>query len=223
MKTNIFAAALLLCLTVSHAAEFSEPPQEPVSIGDSWTFKRTAKGPNSNQSRLIFKIAQQGPNNQYIVQSLPGEVSGRGPTAWRNAGKVDMDACMIDFFGGATLGITNSCNTAFTPGMDWHTEETKLGVRTIQRYQVVGPEEVTVGAGTFRATRIESQWEVANVTNPGKLPLKYAAPQRYQFIYWYAPETKTMVKTEREFRNAAGALEVRSTDELEGFRVKKKR
>lgn len=223
MKTTLTAIALLVVMGRSAGAEFPDPPQQSVGIGDSWTFKRTAKGQSLNVSPIIFKMAQQGPNNQYIVQSLPGEVSGRGPTAWRNAGTIDMDACMIDFFGGATLGITNSCNTVFSPGMDWHTEETKQDVRTVQRYQVIGPEEVTVEAGTFRAIRIASQWEVAKVVNPGKSPHKFAAPQRYQFTYWYAPETKTMVKTEREFRNAAGTVEVRSTEELQAFRLMKKR
>ncbi len=223
MNNMIPAIALLLASTLSHAGEIPEPAQEPVSIGDSWTFKRTGKGETTHLSRIIFKIARQSADSQYQVQSLAGEVSGKVPTTWRDAGKIDMDSCMIDFFGGGTLGITHSCSTSFAPGMDWNTEQTDKGVRTLQRYQVIGLEEVTVGAGTFRATRIESQWEVSNVLNPGRKPLKYGAPQRYQFTYWYAPETKTMVKTEREFRNSAGVLEMRSSDELEAFRVQKKR
>lgn len=221
MKTAITAMTFLLAAAASHAADLPEPPQNPVSIGDSWTFKRVAKGEITVQSRIIFKIAQQGPDNQYIIQTLPGAVSG--PTAWRNAGRVDMDACMIDFFGGGTLGITHSCSTPFVPGMDWNTEQTDKGIRTTQRFQVIGPEEVTVGAGSFQAIKIESNWEVAKVLNPGKSPLKHAPPLRYHFTYWYAPETKTMVKTEREFRNSAGVVDTRSTDELEAFRVQKPR
>jgi hypothetical protein len=223
MRTATTLFALLFGTTLAHAGDIPEPPLNPVSIGDSWTFKRVAKGEVTVQSRIIFKIAQQGPDNQYVYQSLPGEVSGRGPTAWRNAGRVDMDACMIDFFGGGTLGITHSCSTSFEPGMDWNTEQTDKGTRTTQRYQVVGPEEVTVGAGTFQAIKIESHWEVAKALNAGKPPLKYGAPLRYHFVYWYVPETKTMVKTEREFRNLAGAVDTRSTDELEAFRVHKPR
>lgn len=223
MKNAITAIALLLGTAAIEAAQIPEPPQEPISIGDSWTFKRVATGEITVQSRIIFKIAQQGPNNQYIYQSLPGEVNGRGPTPWRNAGRVDMDACMIDFFGGGTLGITHSCNTTFVPGMDWNTEESDKGARTTQRYQVIGPEEVTVGAGTFNAIKIESHWEIAKVLNPGKAPPKFAAPLRYRFVYWYAPDTKTMVKTEREFRNSAGTIDTRSTDELQAFRVQKPR
>ena len=223
MKSCIATLALLSAISISHASDIPEPVQNPVSIGDSWTFKRSGKGETTIQSRIIFKIAQQGPNNKYMVQALSGEVSGRVPTKWRNAGSVDMDACIIDFFGGGSLGITNSCKTTFVPGMDWNTEETDKATRTIQRHQVIGPEEVTVGAGRFTATRIESHWEVAKQSNPGKTPAKYAAPLRHHFTYWYAPETKTMVKTEREFRNAAGAVEMRSTDELQGFRVQKPR
>lgn len=222
MKT-ITAIALFLTASLSHAADIPEPVQLPVSIGDSWTFKRTTVGQVTLPSRVIFKIAQQGPNNQYIYQSLPGEVSGRGPTAWREAGRVDMDACMVDFFGGGSLGITHSCTTAFVPGMDWNTEETAKGSKTSQRYQVLGRENVTVGAGEFSAIKIESHWEVAKTLNPGHTPLKYAPPQRYHFVYWYAPETKTMVKTEREFRTSSGTLESRVTDELQAFRVQKPR
>ncbi len=223
MKTSITAIALLLATTLSQAADIPEAAQQPVSIGDSWTFKRVATGEITVQSRIIFKIAQQAANNQYVFQSLPGEVSGRGTTVWRNAGRVDMDACMIDFFGGGTLGITNSCGTTLVPGMDWNTEETDKGTRTTQRYQVIGPEEVTVGAGTFNAIKIESHWEVAKLLNPGKAAPKYAAPLRYRFVYWYAPITKTMVKTEREFRNSAGVIDTRSTDELQGYRLQKPR
>ena len=223
MKSSIVTLALLSALSISHAGDIPEPVQNPVSIGDSWTFKRSGKGETTIQSRIIFKIAQQGANNKFTVQALSGEVSGRVPTTWRNAGAVDTDACIIDFFGGGTLGITNSCHTTFVPGMDWNTEENDKGTRTIQRHLVIGPEEVTVGAGRFSATRIESHWEVAKLLNPGKTPAKYGPPLRHHFTYWYAPETKTMVKTEREFRNAAGAVEMRSTDELQGFRVQKPR
>lgn len=222
MKT-VTAIALFLTASLGHAADIPETVPLPVTIGDSWTFKRTTVGQVTLLSRIIFKIAQQGPSNQYIYQSLPGEVSGRGPTAWREAGRVDMDACMIDFFGGGSLGITHSCTTAFTPGMDWNTEETAKGSKTSQRYEVVGRENVTVGAGEFNAIKIESHWEVAKALNPGRTPLKYGPPQRYHFVYWYAPETKTMVKTEREFRTSTGALESRVTDELQAFRVQKPR
>ena len=223
MKTVTTAIALLLASALCHAADFPEPQQNPVSIGDSWTFKRVAKGEITVQSRAIFRIAQQGADNEYVVKSLPGEISGKGPTVWHDAGRVDMDACMIDFFGGGMLGITHSCSTSFVPGMDWNTEVSDKASRTTQRYQVIGPEEVTVGAGSFQAIKIEAHWEVAKVLNPGKTPLKYGAPLRYHFFYWYAPETKTMVKSEREFRNSAGAVDTRSTEELQAFRVQKPR
>ncbi len=223
MKSTITAIALLLASALAHSTDMLDEAQKPVSIGDSWTFKRVATGQATVPSRVIFKIAQQGPDNQFIFQSLNGEVTGRAPTPWRNAGQVDTDTCMIDFFGGGNLGITNSCNTALVPGMDWNTETTDKGTRTTQRFQVIGPEEVTVGAGTFNAIKIESHWEVAKVLNPGKAPAKLGAPLRYRFVYWYAPDAKTMVKSEREFRNSAGAIDTRSTEELQAFRVQKPR
>lgn len=223
MKTSFAAIALCFSTAITQAGDIPEPVQQPVSIGDTWTFKRTAKGQSTVVTRKIFKISQQGPGNQYIYQSLEGEINGIVPTRWRDAGKIDADACMADFFGGASLGITNTCKTAFVPGMDWTTEEIVKGTRTSQRNKVLGTEEVTVGAGSFHAIKIESQWEIAKVLNPGRTPLKFGAPERYHFVYWYAPETKTMVKTEREYRTSSGAVTSRATDELEAFRVQKPR
>lgn len=223
MKTSIVAIALGLTTALTQAADIPEPVQQPVSIGDSWTFKRTAKGQSIVVSRTIFKIAEQAPNNKYIYQSMRAEIDGIRPANWRNAGKIDMDSCMTDFFGGGSLGITNTCKTTFVPGMDWTTEETVNGVKTSQRNKVIGPEEVTVGAGSFQAVKIESHWDVTRVLNPGRTPAKYGATERYYFVYWYAPEAKTMVKTEREYRTGSGAVTSRATDELDAFRLQKPR
>jgi hypothetical protein len=217
MKTSIFASALLLATTLSHAAPLDAP--QAVSIGDSWTFQRVATGAATVQTRTIFKITGQGPDNQYVFKSLGGSVNGIVPTLWREGGSVDMNTCMIDFFGGGTLGIINSCGTSFQPGMDWNTEQVENNVRTTQRYEVGETEEISVPAGNFKAIKIEAHWEVAKVLNPGKTPVKTGPAQRYHFRYWYAPETKTMVKSIREFRNAGGTVTSRTTDELQTFRL----
>ena len=220
MKTSIAAIALLLITSLSQASDCPELKQNPVSIGDSWTFKRVFQGGHTSDARILFKITGQAGDNKYKVQTLTGVVNGLLPTAWRNAGTADMDSCMNDFFGGGSLGILDSCNTTFTAGMDWTTEESDKGVKTTQRYQVIGQEEVTVGGGSFMATKIEGEWDVAKGAGSGKSSAKSGAP-RHHVIYWYAPGAKTMVKTEREVRNAAGVVTLRTTDELESFRVQR--
>lgn len=223
MKTTIGAIALLLSTSLAHAGATSDLANQPVSVGDSWTFLRVATGAATVQNRTIFKITGSAPDNQLVYKSLPGAVNGIGPALWRKGGTVDASACMIDFFGGGTLGILNSCNTTFRPGMDWQTEDVENGVRTTQRYEVIGTEEVSVPAGSFKAIKIEAHWEVAKVLHPGKTPVQTGTPQRYHFKYWYAPETKTMVKTVREFYNLGGALASRTTDELQTFRLSRPR
>jgi hypothetical protein len=217
---NASVIVIALAAAVAQAADTPPPVNRPVAIGDTWTFKRTVKAPTTtNQTRIIFKIAHQGAKDKYVYQSLPGQVGTRERLAWRNAGEVDMGACLVDFLGGASLGLANTCSTDLVPGMDWTTEVVEDGVRTSQRHEVIGPEDVAVGAGTFSAIKISSRWEVAGAASQSKGSAKYGAPRRYHFVYWYVPEIKSMAKVEREFRGANGNVESNVTDELQAFRV----
>lgn len=118
---------------------------------------------------------------------------------------------MVDFFGTGSLGITNSCATTFSPGMDWTTENVVKGKRVLQRYEVVDTELITVAAGSFQAVKIEAYWHGADA--------KGAAPKpTHHMTYWYAPEARAMVKVQREFLNTRGKVESHATEELERFR-----
>lgn len=218
MKTLVLALALLTSCALLKAQDPAAPALKPVQIGESWGFKRTVTNSSvAPQVRLIFKITSVGSDGKYVYQSMPSEIVLRNDSPWRKAGVVDTDACLVDFFGGASLGLRDTCTITFVPGMDWDTEEIDKDVRTKRRHEVIGFEEVTVPAGTFNAVKIKADWEVAKGSAKKGGAVEYGPPQRYQFFYWYAPETKTMVRTEREFRTETGAVESKVTDVLSSY------
>lgn len=204
--------ALVLGSALTHAEDMDSrsPQPDPVVAGQTWTFKQVLKTPAGvTESRTIFRVAPAA-GDRLQVESMPAQLNGR-PTVWRKRQPIDNDSCMVDFFGTGSLGITDSCATTFTPGMDWTTENVIKGVRVMQRYQVLDTEMMTVAAGAFQTVKIEAFWEA------GKGKARAGKPTHH-VTYWYAPETRAMVKVHREYLNASGAVESESTEELERYR-----
>lgn len=211
MKHAMLAPLLALGAALAQADEAPLPTmaQEPVSAGQTWTYKRVLKTPAATtESRTIFRAAQQGPGGELIIESMPAQLTGR-PTLWHRGPAIGSNSCMLDVFGTGSLGIINSCATTFSPGMDWTTESQVQGKRVLQRYEVVDMESVTVAAGSFNAVRIEAQWET---------PGGRSARPTHKVTYWYAPEARAMAKVHRQFLNSKGAVESEATEELERFR-----
>lgn len=214
MKHAMLTLALVMGSALARAddADVTAPRPDPVVAGQTWTYKQVVKTPaGTTESRTIFRVAPAG-GEKLLVESMPAQLNGR-PTVWRKRHPIDNDSCMVDFFGTGSLGITNSCATTFTPGMDWTTESMVKGVRVQQRYQVLDNELITVSAGAFQAVKIEAFWEARNARKTG------VGKPTHHITYWYAPETRTMVKVHREYLNAAGAVESESTEELERYRA----
>lgn len=208
MKYGITALTLALASAFACADDTPAPAPgpEPVAAGQTWTYKRIVKTPaGTTESRTIFRVAQQGAG--LIVESMPAALTGR-PTIWHKGPAIDNDSCMVDFFGAGSLGITSSCTTTFSPGMDWTTEHVIKGTRLMQRYEVVDTDLTTVAAGSFHAAKIVGEWQNAA-----------SRKLTHRVTYWYAPETRAMIKVHREFLNSKGAVESESTEELERFRA----
>lgn len=225
MKTTALFLALCAASSATLAQGVPTPVHQKISIGDTWSYKRTVTMPSdAPQTRVIFKIEGRAPGEQLQVRSLAAEFNGKRPMVWIKAGLIGADTCLVDFYGGGTLGLDNTCATFLTEGMDWDSEVTEKGVRTRRHHEVIGTEEIKVGAGSFNAIKISAKWEVAKLSTetrgksgkPG-----HEAAERYNFVYWYAPETRSMVKVEREFRNAAGAIESRVVEELISYHATK--
>jgi hypothetical protein len=219
MKLTLLASLTCLTVSLAHAADVSFPPPPPVSIGDSWTYKKTVKTlHNQSKSVINYKITGKADEDKLAYQSMLADATVRTPMKWRDAGKVDADACLIDFGPGGTLGLQKSCAISFAQGMDWDTEETVDGIRSKRRYQVVGTENISVPAGTFDTTKIQADWQVVRGAAPKGKQNAYGPTERFRFMYWYSPETKGMVKVVREYFNDAGAVEATITEELDSYR-----
>lgn len=75
--------------------------------------------------------------------------------------------------------------------------------------EVVGWEDVTVPAGSFRALRIDSNGFWHSICGTGLLAYKY----------WYVPKVKALVKSETRVYFAGGNLIAGENRELKAFRV----
>lgn len=213
MKHAMLGLALVLGTALCHAGEMDTraAQPDPVVAGQTWTYKQVVKTPAGlTETRTIFRVAPAG-GDRLQVESMPAQLNGR-PTVWRKRQPIDNDSCMVDFYGTGSLGITDSCATTFEPGMDWSTETVIKGVRVKQRYQVLDTEMITVAAGAFHAVKIEAFWEAARSK-------AHAGKPTHHVTYWYAPETRAMVKVHREYLNASGAVESEATEELERYRA----
>jgi hypothetical protein len=223
MKLKLLATLTCLTATLAHAADVEFPPPPPVSVGDSWTYKKTVKNANNpGKSVVNYKITSKTADNKLVYQMMLADVSVRTPMKWRDAGQVDADACLIDFGAGGTLGLQKTCEVKFVQGMDWDTEETVDGTRSKRRYEVVGTENISVPAGKFDTTKIQANWQVTKSGAAKGKQNAYGPTERFRFIYWYSPETKGMVKVVREFYSDAGAVEATVTEELDSYRPAQK-
>lgn len=211
MKYGLMTLTLAFACVNAAATDAPALQQDPVAAGQTWTYKRITKsGAGTVETRTIFRLAARaGGGDRYVIESLPAQLTGR-PSLWHKSGEVDANSCMVDFFGTGSLGILNSCATTFEPGMDWTTESTVKGVKVAQHYQVLDTETIDVAAGSFQAIRIEARWQASKGKAGGK--------PTHRIVYWYAPETRSMVKVQREFLNSKGAVESETVEELERFR-----
>lgn len=220
MKLTFLATLACLSSTLAGAADIPAMYIEPISVGDSWSYKKTVTiGSSNTKSMINFKISSQTADNKLVYQSLLAEVKVAVLPQWRKIGEIDAGGCLLDVGGGGALGLENTCHIDFEPGMDWDTEETdKSGQLSKRKYKVVGTETIHVPAGTFETTKIEAVWQGTKVSNPKASAGENLAAERYQFTYWYSPETKAMVKVVRKFHNGFGAVESTVTEELDSFR-----
>ncbi|UUZ50082.1 hypothetical protein LP420_08735 [Massilia sp. B-10] len=148
MKLTFLATLACLSSTLAGAADIPAMYIEPISVGDSWSYKKTVTiGSSNTKSMINFKISSQTADNKLVYQSLLAEVKVAVLPQWRKIGEIDAMGCLLDVGGGGALGLQNTCHIDFEPGMDWDTEETdKSGQLSKRKYKVVGTETIHVPA-----------------------------------------------------------------------------
>ncbi|MBV8665738.1 MAG: hypothetical protein JO269_04565 [Burkholderiaceae bacterium] len=123
------------------------------------------------------------------------------------------DKCVFDVTLLGSLSTENMCASPLHTGMQWTRKG--FGRDTLKNcsYTVLGAEDIKVGAGVFRAVKINEHCED---------PIMEAGTERaskrvVNGVYWYAPAAKAMVKIEHEYFGLSDKPDVADTMELEAF------
>lgn len=221
MKTRLTALAVLTaCFSVS-AAHAQTAPRSAPATHDEWTYRQKQQRTNEEPRELhpSFSIAFDAKPNKLVLASANKK---RGQTTvWNVKGTIEKNVCILDIVANEALGIANSCSIALTPGMTWNADDIDTAQHVKRQYRVIGQESVQTPAGKFNAIRIESDKQVAEVTNPRTAPMALGETKRYRTVYWYSSEVKGMVRVEREIFGPTGARESNTVEELESVKLAK--
>jgi hypothetical protein len=110
-----------------------------------------------------------------------------------------------------------------TIGKQWEDSYWRNVAEFLEKFLVVGWEDVEVRAGKFKTIKLEYKLEVIGPPGAGRtLALMQAGPRGYVW-YWYSPEVKNFVKCQREKGYTEGLEDLREREdwELASFQLKK--
>ena len=194
MKLRIaLLIGLLLAVFAGRANETVAVPN--VRVGDKWVVRARHVAAHLNETtnwevrREVTKVARNVATLKY--EMLPPTSPATGLNHYDLASQVMLQ--------GLRGGTAEPARFPMAPGNEWKYEyEGRLGLFSA-RYDmsatVVGWEDVTVPAGTFRALRIAhtGSWSrEADFSREGRTGTWTGS---VKVTYWYAPAAKTMVKT----------------------------
>lgn len=243
MKLKVaLALAVLAGAPEAIAATDTNPvPAPSIKAGDSWTLNETVQQGSSGFSRRQFSqtVARVNSDSMLIATQLVD-----APTAPQNR-VVGLDWSARLVVDGEEKSAGRPLSFPMRVGDSWSADWTdgrrvgnQLKVHGHSTYKVVGWEDVTVPAGTFRALKIEAKGFLdADVIIPsvaqstavagggsGTSVSQAQAGGRgvvhrttYDLVY-YVPEVKRMVKTVVEQYNEGDVMTGRTTDELVSFK-----
>jgi hypothetical protein len=241
----VLATVVLAAARVS-AAESIERPL--VKEGDKWTYSiQTEELKNNMMAGFTRKhdvsVVRVGSRN-LIVASKPAD-SNLPPVE----STVNLDWSVPRNIGGKELIYAQPYKFPLEVGKTWDHEITEPNptpaialLRHTWHHTVIGWEDVTVPAGTFKALKIESEgnWyresnpvaaasrgAIVNVPNATTATVTqqqaYTPPptggRAYQAL-WYVPEIKRYVKLVYESYSSHGQVTLRRTEQLESASAK---
>jgi hypothetical protein len=212
-RQTALAACVLLGVTASFATELVTKPDW--KVGDSWVVQGTETKVRDNEGSSSWKVRRE-------VTRVEGDIAiwkyEMLPPSRLSTGENKFDIAGQEFLRGVTSGKPERTRFPLSVGSEWkylYEVKSDFGpVRYEMTARVVGWEEITVPAGTYRALRIEHRgtWsrerDFAREGGGGAI----SAPQ--ENTYWYAPAAKAMVKILRVEGSARGGVLTRSEQEL---------
>lgn len=245
MKKNLSLVCASLFVFLFSAQVWADVAVPSFKEGDKWTFNITEAhnvngAMNASTRKWENVISRSGSHNfsltsKTVDSNLPPKEFGRN-TDWS----------IVSSINGENTITSRPYDFPLVENKTWKVEyqtnnpSAKVKLEKISKqYTVLGWEEITVPAGTFRAMKIEMEGEWHSEFNPvGASALsavsadssgstgvvkaqnastpKPASGKLYQ-AFWYVPEVKNYVKAVYEDYQSGGALNKRTTEELESF------
>lgn len=235
----LLVAVLAGCAISAYA---QEAPAPALREGDKWVYSvKIEKPPNGASTRHWENVVQRVGSSGMVLANKPVD-SNMPPneTAYQN------DWSRMVSINGKMTTTNKYFDFPLKTGKTWQVAVTqekpnprlKL-LRTTQNYKVIGWEDVTVPAGTFKALKIEADGDWYNEFEPtnasasatvqtgatGNTALATTRPSmtptavtgKSYRAFWYLPDAKREIKSVIETFNSSGGLSERTTSELESF------
>lgn len=246
MKARVPRLAVLLFAASAGiaVAQAQEVPAPQLHAGDKWLFQlRLETPPTASSTRHWENTIQRVGSGGMVLATKPVD-SNQPPTETL----LQEDWSRMVSINGKTVTSSKLFDFPLRPGKTWTLDLTEAhpnprlkSVRNKMDYKVVGWEDVTVPAGTFKAVKIEAEgewyqeFERTDATASTAVQMGAAgstavaqtrAPTtpeprsgRFYRAIWYVPEAKRGVKFIFETIGPTGSIMRRETGELESFAV----
>jgi len=158
-------------------AQSDQAPAPTYNVGDRWTFDRLV--PPDRREPWVDVVREVTPDGVVV-----GKNGRKFSPVFNPLDQAGREIPLLRF----PLAVGNSWDHAH----DWSSPTGNLKTTTSLSYKVVGIEDVTVPAGTFRAYRLQSRGFVKDRSTITPIPSDARAEENY----WYAPAVKRIVKYE---------------------------
>lgn len=233
--------AMAACAAMTSSAWAGELDQPRYAPGDAWVFRDdTEKGQATHQSLDEATIIRT--TSDSVLVSIKTVGSAQAPREqmfgkdWSRFRSVNGEETIVNRPLAFPLAIGKTWRVDYT---EMNPNPQHLREHFTHNYRVVGWEEVTVPAGTFKALKIESKgvWTadigartVSNalvlknnqnavvIANKNNIAAKTATGRLYK-AFWYVPSVKRWVKSLEEYYSSDGTRNERASSELESFNV----
>lgn len=234
MRTISLALSILLLGMKAQEQAVAAPK---FSKNDSWTYQHTVESTATGRHQLCVEstVLQAGPasitlSNRPVGSTVPPSQQ-LGSLDWSRSRSVNGRRTVVDKPLSFPLVVGKSWAIKYSEDRPSR-EHSSEHFRTV--HKVVGWEDVTVTAGTFRALKLEAegQWSAtlapatATAGAQGDTPVmpasKGAAPTasgRTHQVFWYVLAVKKWVRSVEEFYDSNGVRSKSYADELEAFKV----
>ncbi len=234
LRIGLACGVLFAITTVPAFAQNSSG--RPLHMGDTWIYHQVidAKGRPEYSVFTQFSTPFTVNGGEFLFTLLAGatreeldkRIKAKGPAKFHGK-SIKPDLCVIDVF--EAVSLTNRpCTAPLAVGDSWSVDRETDNGHERSDYNVVGFEQITVQAGTFKAIKIKSDskyedhFDKLMQSMTGKKAESRTNNANnsnwHRATYWYVPDVKSDVKRYVEYLDDSGAPLFEETDELIEFK-----